>query len=108
MGSKLALCHASTDRPWSLLRWRSGSLKTGSEVPPHRAFVPCGPLAPCFRLLVQFPPLGLQFLLGQEQPASWDAVQVGTALAQTGIIRGCGCGSGYVIWMGQCLRATDG
>ena len=85
MGSKLALCHASTDCPRSLLSGVWESLKTGSETPAHRAFVPCGPLAPCFRLLVQFPPLGLQFLLGQEQPASWDAVQVGTALAPTAI-----------------------
>ena len=43
MGSKLALCHASTDCPRSLSRGGLGVSETGSEIPPHRAFVPCGP-----------------------------------------------------------------
>ena len=49
-------------------------------------FVPRGTLAPRFRQLVQLPPLGLQLLLGQEQLASWDAVQVIIALAPTAIL----------------------
>ena len=42
-------------------------------------FAPGGPLTSRFRQLLQFLAFGLQLLLGQEQPASWNPVQVVTS-----------------------------